>query len=407
MKGYGIVLCLALGGALLLAGCGGNDEIGVGKDGAGGPGGSYDSMEQAPAHRFSDNTEATQIVEDGTFEGNDHCWLADQYCETLNPGYIREFDITDQIEPGVPTHVDLTVEYDVDDLALGSGYNTSIATDGVHIASQHHDIEQGHHQIQTRLVRDETSTVKVVLKAYGFDQASATDWTLTMELQGAIERVEHSVPVLVPMSSGTTGFNVTSQGPGEAEFILWGAGDEVVASNSTTDGHFSYTASGGHQGKDHVLLVRPGSSSVQVNATGPEPSGQQLRALVPQWAPVGEMTQLTHGDSESWSFDLETLPLSVGLVLQSEESTLNGEVNATITNPRGTLLETVQGCTGCIGFELIDDPWEHREHAPYGDTLLQAGTYEVDVDFTALPWAEVLSPDAQIEAQAYKIVFER
>ncbi len=390
------LLASVLAASLFLAGCTTTDAVDPDSmddeetpDGSGGE----VAWSEATGHAFTTEPAAnTSLREEGSFTLADYCLvvacLADAMLGTDQYGHTT--DISEHVPEGVPTLVEAEMRFDDNGI-----YNLTIGAPGSEIYWVDYGSEEGVLQATAMVLRsDSDSAVEIIITA-AFplpfsDPQTEFQWTLQTEISTHPQSIPAGAIVSVPVSEGTKALNFTAL-DGTAEWILWDGADAQLARNETAGTlHFMIPDDAARE-DDFVLYLLPGSSPLQLNATGPGPVSGLLERLALTWAPVGDPEALESGENTTWSYDLDRVPIAAGVGIDFDEVVDNGDAQIRVSSPQGTILDAQTGCYFCTGFEF-------RAQSEAGDADHVLGTYTVDATTTF---------GVTLEVQAYSIIYER
>lgn len=388
--------------AAALAGCVADEEAVApgsetgnsgGRGGTAGPDG--EGVDVAPAHRFADAQPVDlQVDETGTFGLGEYCMPVNCliYTDTGEGPHEVVVDLGEQIPVGVPATIELRLEYDQEHMG---GLTLRVETGDVRIFHSESHWEFGEQDMQIMLMREEAaSQVHFVVEANTPGPPAETTWSLTGSVVADPLWIPSGVPVLVPSENGADGFRVTTA-DGEASYRLWDSDHAFLGDFETEDQMASHTFES-RAGEGTILMLAPDSPAVQINATGPDPRAGGLQSVSLAWEPVGDPHVPDQQGTVEWTFDLEDVPVSVGLGLVSDGLYLDTYAELQLSSPEEVVLQGEVVCGLCLSL-TTESTLRQMWMAEPGQSALVAGTYTARVD-------QDLSGDH--EYQGYVVSFE-
>lgn len=368
----GLLLALLLV-AMALAGCT-QDSV----ERPDGPGGSDDETESEvaeTAYRFADlDPTNVTITESGAAALTDYCFGfgcaaasmtgSDQYQETI--------DLSDSIPAGVPTYLHVHLQ---------ANGGTGLSLNAPYVYWEAMEFVDGAFILEAMVIRfDSSEPIELVMThhfpGFQFPPQAESEWNLEVTLETLPDRAPGRGAILLPLDSGTTGLNITTVRGPNADLLVWTGDGTFVGRNSTTDGRLDYPIPQNVTDSGAVMFfVRPAATVLQINATGPDPDPGPMRVLPVEWVSTGSPESLEPTGSTSWTFEVDQIPLAIGIGVNFDDATDNANAVIRVTSPRALVLESYVNCMICIGFE-------HRAQSTPGDINHLPGTYTVDAEAT-------------------------
>ncbi len=389
------IMC-ALVAALLLSGCTGDERL---DDPGVVPGDSSEEPPEeggaaggtvAPAHHFAPGDPAVVTVdESGVFGLAEYCFPVSCLLGGEDGDHRVEHDLSDDIPVGVPTTIELELTYDQE---VMGGMMLSIEAEDAQVFHSWSNWDSGEAEVGMVLLRDDPgTTVAAVVHASTAGPPVETEWSLQGQIEADPIRLPSAVPVSIPFTGGTSGFVASAQ-EAESEFLVWDPQDVFLGRYGTEGGTHTFTA---ESKGDHVVMAVEGS--LLLNATGEDPQQGRLTALPVSWEPVGDLQDLEPSGSTSWEFEVEDVPVAVGLRLIGDGLYLNTNMDVEVSSPEGILFEAELICGLCLSVTDGAPVYEQWSSGP-GDPAHVPGTYTVEVELEA---------GAVLQGQAYLITYAR
>lgn len=296
----------------------------------------------------------------GSFSPEEACLPAACWTQAVtgNATHNRTLDLTGVVPADAPAVVNATLTWEgagVDAVFLDLvTSDTSVYARTIHRSDADQTV-----QLRNLLARQPEGTVslEVTYLTPQATQDASMDFTLRAEVAVEPRAVPARVPVEVPVPEDATGLTLTPVGDGNVTAMIWGPDDGYVGLVELTPTADTVPLGPGAPAGDYVVYVLEPSAGVTIRpAAGPAGTLQPLgieRVDGPghDVPPDGEVT---------WTFDVETAPLGVGLWLGSDAGYTTWNATGVVSSPAGPVHRFdnsgIEGSSGAIARWSIGGP---------------------------------------------------
>lgn len=370
------VLALAL--ALLLpvgAGCLGGSDMGSGTvEPTGGPdpspGPGQTSSSNLTVARFPVDAPLDRVTwANGSFQPHEMCNVTG--CATGSA--YRTTDLTD-LPAGTPVQLSVELRFDEGETIWARPLEVTVSGERASFYTYEVEEEAGYQAIATTLSSGDGPVTVEVRYIGPRGSAPPADYTLRLHVQAGPERLPAQVPAAVELAPGHQ-LHLEPLAEGPVKALAYGPQDQLVWTGSSDGGPLSWTLPGSASAGDHILVLRPGSAPVRVASNG---TGQALH-LLPLTYELGPLHDVAGPEALTWSFDVQAVPLAVGLYMVSGGPAGLGATfqpgQGTVEAPDGTPVDGELGCGICIV-----GSYQEILRSQLADPVLAVGTYQASYE---------------------------
>lgn len=379
MRAWIIVAALLVSTAAgCIGGDGGSDQLAL--DEAVSATGSGDELDAAggwanlsfPAGEPVDETR----WENGTFHVSEH-----SFPKGVATGILGEYDadrrvidVTDMVPTGVPVILQAEIHAE---LGRGDVDLWLTAPEGEVWASDYDTPYGGYSRIRSVIVHEAGGSLELNVRYDEIDDSESFDYTLEITSRADPAVVPPGVPVALELpGSGDTleltpveGFAL-SDAPDGLEAMLWGPDDTYLGRLADAEDRTTFTVTDEAAAGEHVVMGVHDSPAFRVQVSSATGADGPLRPLIRSFT-LGPGVETDDSPELTWTFELETAPIQVGIFTNATE--VSDGLEARLIGPSETILESsIGGLWIGAGFGWL---------SPVGADGLAAGTYEATVTY--------------------------
>lgn len=313
--------------------------------------------------------------ENGTFHVSEH-----SFPKGVATGILGEYDadrrvidVTDMVPTGVPVILEAEIHAE---LGRGDLDLWLTAPEGEVWARDYDTPYGGYSRIRSLIVHEAGGPLELNVRYDEIDDSQSFDYTLEITSRADPAVVPPGVPVALELpAGGTLGLGpveefALSDEPDGLEAMLWGPDDTDLGRLSAADGSSTFTVADEAAGGEHVVMGVHDSPAFRIQVSSATETDASLRPLTQAFT-MGPGVETDESPEVTWSFELETAPIQVGVFTNATEVSDGLEVR--LAGPSETILESsIGGLWINAGFGWL---------SPMGADGLTAGTYEATVTY--------------------------
>lgn len=296
--------------------------------------------------------------------------------QEVGNGSFRLIGVQDHVPIGIPVRLEATLSYQAETTGkLGLFLHTPEADTYEENKTRNTGDEGTTIQLASQLTRFEDGGVILQVISDRPDPPSGLDYTLRVQIDLLVDRIPAGVVVGVPVGPNQTVLAEPAEENTPGPVLTWGPDDTYLGRTSLEDaqGPRPIIPAGG-SGEFAVAPIGP-KGTIQLLSRDRPPEGS-LR-LFPVGTFQGQPHALGPEGEASWTFEVDHMPLQIGLFAQSNRTAAMFQPSGTIDSETGRVLgfseeRKVYGGGGTFSHPFVFATWT----SPVGHPNLTAGTYD-------------------------------